>query len=57
MNLKVKIRSQYGNYRIFPVCETALAFCEAFNIKSFTRDQIVKLKALGFVFEIEQETI
>jgi hypothetical protein len=55
MQIKVKIISQFGNKRIFPVCPNAQALAKLAGCKSFTDPQISIIKSLGYAVEVEQE--
>jgi hypothetical protein len=52
--LVVEIRHVYGNERIYPVCGQAKGFAELIGVKSFTREQLSKIKGLGYIFEVKQ---
>lgn len=53
--IKVRIVSQFGNERIFPVCEKAELFCKIAGAKTLTRANIEHIKALGFDVEVVPE--
>jgi hypothetical protein len=49
----VTIRSIYGQDRVYPENDTAMALAALLGSKTFTREQIAKAKALGYTFEIK----
>lgn len=53
--IKVRIVSQFGQERIFPVCEKAELFCKIAGAKTLTRDNIGHIKALGYSVEVVPE--
>lgn len=55
--ITVKLISQYGNERIFPICERATLFTELIGQRSFTLKDLKLIKQLGFKVEVEQPTI
>jgi hypothetical protein len=55
MEIKVKIEMQYGNRRIFPVCDKAMLFCSIAGCKSLTEFQIADIKALGYSVVVVHE--
>ena len=50
--LQVQVRTVYGNERIYPVNEVAQKFAALLNVKTFNRQQIVDIKALGYEFVV-----
>lgn len=54
-SIKVKITSQFGNERIFPVCEKADLFASIAGTKTLTRSNIAYIKALGFDVDVVPE--
>ena len=55
MEIKVRIVSQYGNDRIFPVCEKAKKFCSIAKTSTLTDEAIKDIKALGYKVEVVQD--
>lgn len=55
MKIQVRIERQYGNERIFPVCDKAKLFCEIAGAKSLTRANVEHIKALGFDVDVVPE--
>ena len=49
----VSIRSIYGQDRVYPANDVAMALAALLGSKTFTREQIAKAKELGFTFEIK----
>jgi len=54
--IKIKIKKVYGEYKIYPVCEKGKVFCELLKQKTFTQNNINKIKDLGFSFEEVADT-
>lgn len=48
MEILVRITQQYGNQRIFPVCEKAELFCQLVGGKTLGASHIDAIKKLGF---------
>jgi hypothetical protein len=48
MRIQVEIKNVYGNEAIYPVCDKARGFAELLNQKTLTRNDIAKIKAIGF---------
>ena len=56
--LVVRKRTVYGNERVYPVNDAARQICALIGtttLKSENHDRIEQLKALGYVFEVEQD--
>lgn len=51
MKIQITVKNVYGNELIYPVCEKAKAFCELTNKKTFSCNDISKIKQLGFEVE------
>ena len=54
-SIKVRITSSYGKELIYPMCEKAELFCAIARAKSLTRNDIDRIKALGFDVEVVPE--
>lgn len=54
MNIQVEIKCVYGNETIYPVCAQAKKLAELIRQKTFTHQDIQKIKALGFTVEVVQ---
>ena len=54
MNIIVKITQNYGTEVIYPVCQQAFLFARIAGTKTLTLDTIVKIKALGFTVNVQQ---
>lgn len=50
--LKVSIVSRYGVETIRPECETSKKFCALIQQKTFTHEDVRRIKDLGYVFEV-----
>jgi hypothetical protein len=57
MNITVQIVYQYGNRRVFPVCETARKLAALAGHATFTNGDIGLLKELGYTIEVVKETL
>lgn len=53
MHALVTIKTIYGQDRIYPANDTAMALAALLGSKTFTREQIAKAKELGYTFEIK----
>jgi len=51
-SIQVRIVSQYGHKRVFPVCETAKRLCELAGGSTFTDRAIEIVKLLGYTIKI-----
>ena len=54
--ITVRITNNYGARAVYPVCETARKLADLIGTKTFTDRAIDQLKALGYVFTIQQTT-
>lgn len=52
---QVSIRTVYGIDKVYPVCQIAIGLANLLGQKTFTQEDITKLRAMGF--EIEEVTI
>lgn len=55
MELKVKIKTVYGNETIYPTCEKGELLASFKGQKTFTRKDVDTLKKLGYTFIVEQQ--
>lgn len=46
--LELQVKSAYGVERIYPINEIAKKMAELLNRKTFTKDDLSKLKDMGF---------
>ena len=53
MHALVTIKTIYGQDRVYPANDTAMALVALLGSKTFTREQIAKAKELGYTFEIK----
>ena len=53
--ITVNIVNKYGNDKIYPACPMAEGFCVLLNQKTLTERDIQKIKALGFIVQVEQK--
>lgn len=56
MEIIVKTKNVYGNELIYPVCEKAKIFAEIANTKTLSLRDLARIKSLGFVVNLEQQT-
>ena len=57
MEIKVKIKREYGHDRIYPACEKADFFAEISGRKCFSQDALAAIRALGFTVIMERQEI
>lgn len=50
--LQVEIRSAFGKNRVFPHCERSKLFSQLLGLKTFTKEHVSIIEALGFKFEL-----
>lgn len=56
MEITVKLKTVYGEERIYPACHTADLLCEWLAQKTFTKRDIAYLKKLGYNIRVTTET-
>lgn len=54
-NIQVRIKTVYGEERIYPICEKAKLFTQLVKQKCLTREDVDVIKALGYSIEVIQE--
>jgi hypothetical protein len=52
LTIQVRIVSQYGNERIFPVCDNAKLFADIAGDRTLTMANIQRIKKLGYTVEV-----
>ena len=57
MKITVKIKSNYGQEMIYPVCEYAQRFALIAKTKTLSSDTIRQIKQLGYSIECQQVTL
>jgi hypothetical protein len=57
MSITVKIEYPFGIERIYPACDTSKLLLSLTDNKTFTRNQINKVKQLGYDVNVEQVTL
>jgi hypothetical protein len=57
MNITVEIKNVYGVERIYPVCTKAKLLCALSYNKTFNRDDIKKIKLLGYKIINQTESL
>lgn len=55
--LKVQIKNNYGQEAIYPLCDDAKRFARLAGTTTLTRDAVQIIKALGYKFEVQQNTL
>lgn len=50
--LKVSLHRPYGNETFYPECVSSKILADLLRQKSLTREDVEKLKSLGFEFEV-----
>jgi hypothetical protein len=55
--IQVRITNVYGQRTVYPVCDIAHKLVRLLNTKTFTRDAIGQLQALGYVFVVQPEVL
>lgn len=57
MKIIVDVRNVYGNEMIYPFCETALILIKLTGKRTFSRDDITNIKALGYSVEVKTKEL
>ena len=57
MKVTVEIKEVYGKELIYPVCEKAQTFAMLAKKKTLDRNDIQKIKFLGFEVELKQKEL
>ena len=57
MKIIVRIKSVYGQQRIYPVCEKAKLFCDIQRTRTLGTNTIKIIKALGFTVEVQTPSL
>lgn len=52
MELLITTKNVYGNELIYPACPKSKLFCELLGTKTLTRNQCLKISALGYTFRV-----
>jgi hypothetical protein len=53
--LRVEVKRHYGQTTVYPRCPVSRLFCELLGQKTLTRENVEKIKKLGF--EVKQEEV
>lgn len=56
-SIKIKIKNVYGNDLIYPDCAVSKAFTELTKTKTFSKEHLKTIKALGYEIKVSQQTI
>lgn len=54
MEIIIKLKDQYGQQTIVPVCERAKLFADIAGTKTLTRQAVAQIKALGYAVNVQQ---
>ena len=46
--IEVEVRNVYGNKLVYPANELARKFAKLLGVKSFSRNHVIDMKALGY---------
>lgn len=57
MELTVKIKYVFGKKKTYPVCDKSILLAKFKRLKTFTDDDIVILKELGYSFKVQTEEV
>lgn len=57
MKITVRIKNNYGNKMIYPVCEKAKAFADIASTTTLTQRVIELIKSLGYSIEVETQSL
>ena len=55
--IKVEVKNLYGKQLVYPVCAVGEAFSQLTNTKTFSKEHLKTIKALGFKIEVAQPQI
>lgn len=50
--LVVEVKNVYGNELVYPVSDNAIILCNMTESKTFSKTNITRLKALGYIFRV-----
>ena len=50
--ITVQVRSSFGNERVYPMDNTAAIFARLVNTKTFSREQLLLIKTLGYEIHV-----
>jgi len=53
MNIKLTYKTLYGNERFYPSCKNSEVIAYMGKFKSFTREQVQKMREAGWKLDIE----
>lgn len=55
--ITIRITNNYGNKTVYPVCEVALRLADLIGTKTFTDAACKKLVSLGYILNVQQQTL
>tara|TARA_R110000737_G_C14486743_1_gene469487 strand:- start:189 stop:362 length:174 start_codon:yes stop_codon:yes gene_type:complete len=57
MNITVRVKDNFGNRAVYPVCSDAQTFAELAGTKTLTDETIRLVKDLGYEVQIQPQTL
>ena len=57
MNITVKVKNNWGNEAIYPVCQSAKLFARIAGTTTITKEAKELIKQLGYKVQVEQVTL
>lgn len=54
--ITVQIKQQYGQQRIFPICDTAKTFATIAGTKCLDKGKLAQIESLGYVVHVQTDT-
>lgn len=50
--IRVQVKSVYGEEKVYPVCEDAKTFAQLAGTKTLTRETLMLIRRLGYEIEV-----
>ena len=57
MNITVRIKTVYGEDKVYPVCNAAKTFAELAGTTTLTARAVSLIKQLGYTINVEAQTL
>ena len=57
MNITVRIKTVYGEDKVYPVCNVAKTFAELAGTATLTARAVSLIKQLGYTINVEAQTL
>jgi hypothetical protein len=57
MQIKVQIKTVYGEEKVYPACPKAAIFAQMLGTKTLTDAALNSIEALGYTIEIDQPVV